>query len=115
MLCYKVIDVARLGMIVARGYDCRWRADAPRARAPAMARRACERGRTRVRRRTIDAAISPENRIMVGLARRAKGAARNALKERDSDAKMSKIYAKIHGFRRDPYAEAAPPARAPRE
>jgi hypothetical protein len=38
-----LIDVARLGAIVARGFDCRWR--------------------------TIDKTITPENRILVGLAR----------------------------------------------
>ena len=38
-----LIDVARLGAIVARGFDCRWR--------------------------TIDKSITPENRILVGLAR----------------------------------------------
>ena len=79
-----LIDVARMGAITARGFDCRWR--------------------------TIDAAITPENRILVGLAR-PKAAAwqlRAASHAKQSDARLSHIYARIHGMARDPYATPAP-------
>lgn len=80
-----LIDVARLGAIVARGFDCRWR--------------------------TIDAAITPENRILVGLAR-PKAAAwqlRAASIGQQSDSRLSHIYARIHGMARDPYAPSPAP------
>ena len=74
------IDAARLGAIVARGFDARWR--------------------------TIDAAITPENRILVGLAR-PKGEGRKVRAEiaKQSDMKLSHVYARIHGCASDPYAE----------
>ena len=76
---HEVIDIARLGGIVARGYDCRWR--------------------------TIDASITPENRMLVGLANLKPNAAFNRLMvQQTTDAKLSHIYAKIHGFASDPYA-----------
>ena len=134
-----LIDVARLGAIVARGFDCRWR--------------------------TIDKSITPENRILVGLARpkvseqvrskeryhcttyrtprgcampspptqtpyfltfllsaylltcllaylRRKAAAwqlRHAAIGKQSDARLSHIYARIHGMARDPYAPSPAP------
>ena len=80
------IDVARLGAVIARGFDCRWR--------------------------TIDASITPENRILLGLAR-PKGAGRQRRAEiaKQSDARLSHIYARIHGCSSDPCA-ADPPRRS---
>ena len=58
------IDVARLGGVAARGYDCRWR--------------------------TIDAAITPKNRILIGLGRR-KAAALLARQQGESAARSAKL------------------------
>ena len=89
---HEAVDVARLGGIVARGFDCRWR--------------------------TIDAAITPENRILIGLARGGAsrtgvlggGLAVRAARAKRADGNLSQNYAKIHGCKKDPYAYAAPPA-----
>ena len=68
---HAAIDVARLGGIVARGYDCRWR--------------------------TIDAAITPENRLLVGLAKlKPSVALQRRLVEEKSSAKITQIYSRIH-------------------
>ena len=68
---HAAIDVARLGGIVARGYDCRWR--------------------------TIDAAITPENRLLVGLAKlKPSVALQRKLVEDRSSAKITQIYSRIH-------------------
>ena len=63
--------MARMGGILARGYDCRWR--------------------------TIDSSITPENRLLVGLAHLKPGVAlqRQIIKD-SSTAKMSQIYSRIH-------------------
>jgi hypothetical protein len=81
------IDVARFGAIITSGYDARYR--------------------------TIPACISPENRILVGLARVSDGQVRrrSQLAAR-ADERLSRTYAKIHGFKRDPWA-ATTPAAAP--
>ena len=64
---HEAIDVARLGSILARGYDCRWR--------------------------TIDATITPENRILVGLARPSPAAALARLRvQRTAEAKYNVMY-----------------------
>eukprot|EP00325_Prymnesiales_sp_UTEX-LB-985_P024480 CAMPEP_0174738290 /NCGR_PEP_ID=MMETSP1094-20130205/69699_1 /TAXON_ID=156173 /ORGANISM="Chrysochromulina brevifilum, Strain UTEX LB 985" /LENGTH=88 /DNA_ID=CAMNT_0015941667 /DNA_START=6 /DNA_END=272 /DNA_ORIENTATION=- len=68
---HEVIDVARLGGIVARGYDCRWR--------------------------TIDAKISPENRLLIGLAHVKPAVAFNRqLVEDNANKKMTTIYSRVH-------------------
>ena len=78
---HAAIDVARLGGIVARGYDCRWR--------------------------TIDVKITPQNRLLVGLARRPpEMEARRRRIEAESNAKIKQIYSRVH---------ATPPPRAPVE
>jgi hypothetical protein len=65
------VDIARLGGIAARGYDCRWR--------------------------TIDAAITPQNRVLIGLARLKPGVAlQRQLVEANSSAKIKQIYSRIH-------------------
>ena len=75
---HEAVDVARLGGIVARGFDCRWR--------------------------TIDAAITPENRILIGLSRGGGGLAVRAARVKRADGNLSQRYAKIHGCKKDPYA-----------
>eukprot|EP00967_Tisochrysis_lutea_P034340 scaffold40981_cov28-Tisochrysis_lutea.AAC.3 len=76
------IDIARIGMIVARGYDVRYR--------------------------TISASITPENRILVGLGKVSDAQlSRRAAIAADSDRKLSRIYAKIHGHQIDPWAAAS--------
>ncbi len=83
---HEAIDVARLGGIVGRGYDCRWR--------------------------TIDKSITPENRMLIGLARLGPGVAlQRAMYEQATEAKMSKVYSRIHGLSKDPYAEGAAKSR----
>lgn len=84
---HAVVDVTRFGMILGHGFDCRWR--------------------------TIDSTITPENRILVGLASKSKGSVERVERSKaNADAKMSYIYAKIHGHKTDPYA-AAPPYVTP--
>jgi len=70
------IDVARMGGILARGYDCRWR--------------------------TIDAAITPKNRMLVGLGQVKSEAidARRRIRD-ESTVKLGKIYKRV-------YEQAAP-------
>ena len=76
---HAAIDVARMGGIIARGYDCRWR--------------------------TIDASITPENRMLIGLARHKAGALANRkASEKEADERMGRIYAKIHHMATDPYS-----------
>ena len=79
---HAAIDAARVGSITARGYDCRWR--------------------------TIDASISPENRILVGLAKHKAGTlAARAKSVEVADSKMGHLYAKIHHLQQDPHQEEA--------
>uniref|UniRef100_A0A7S4BH53 Uncharacterized protein n=2 Tax=Chrysotila carterae TaxID=13221 RepID=A0A7S4BH53_CHRCT len=79
---HTAIDVARVGAITSGGFDCRWR--------------------------SIPANITPENRILVGLAKhKLTSLAMRAECETNSDRKLSHIYAKIHGFQVDPYKDKA--------
>lgn len=76
---HAAIDVARMGAIVAHGYDCRWR--------------------------TIDESITPENRILVGLANHKRGVIEQDAQSQDKkDIRMSFVYARIHGLENDPYS-----------
>ena len=77
---HAVIDAARMGSVTARGYDARLR--------------------------TIDSSISPENRIIIGLAKHKAGAlAERAKSVEAADSRMGHIYAKIHHMASDPYQE----------
>ena len=68
---HAAIDVARLGSIVSRGYDCRWR--------------------------TIDPKITPQNRMMIGLARiKPSVALMRQQNVATSGAKMVQIYTRVH-------------------
>ena len=68
---HAAIDVARLGGVIARGYDCRWR--------------------------TIEASITPQNRLIVGLARvSAEAALRRQKVEEASNKKIKQIYQRVH-------------------
>ena len=67
----EAIDVARMGGILARGYDCRFR--------------------------TIDASITPVNRLLVGLARvRPELELQRKLVEESSARKMTQIYSRVY-------------------
>ena len=67
----EAIDIARMGGILARGYDCRWR--------------------------TIDAAITPQNRLLIGMAHTKPSVARQRqLVEASTANKMSLIYERVH-------------------
>ena len=69
----EAIDIARLGSVVARGYDCRWR--------------------------TIDKKITPVNRLLVGLANVKPNVAFHRQQvERNADAKMVQIYSRLLGM-----------------
>jgi hypothetical protein len=61
----------QLGAIVAKGYDCRWR--------------------------MIDKAITPENRLLIGLAHTKPNVAlQRQLLQAQSSAKMVQIYSRVH-------------------
>lgn len=76
------IDVARMGGILARGYDCRWR--------------------------TVDASITPQNRILIGLGQVKPAALQARQKVEDaSNAKIAKIYKRIHADAPNAAADAA--------
>ena len=64
---HAAVDVARLGAWASRGYDCRFR--------------------------TIDDSITPENRVLIGLAPRGRATATDAAAaiEAAADAKMAAI------------------------
>ena len=88
---HAVIDVARLGAITAQGFDCRWR--------------------------TIDATITPENRMLVGLAHIKPGVAlQRKLIEDSSGAKLKHIYSRLHdGPKRLSSEPASESPNGPRE
>ena len=68
----EAIDLARLGGICARGYDCRWR--------------------------TIDKKITPVNRLLVGLSKVKQSVAlQRQLVTANSEAKMTLIYSRLLG------------------
>jgi hypothetical protein len=85
---HETIDVARMGSILARGYDCRWR--------------------------TIDKRTTPENRLLVGLARLKPGVVQQRKKIEDNqEAKLVQIYSRIHAstYQPSPTAVGEPDAR----
>ena len=67
---HQAIDVARMGAICAHGYDCRWR--------------------------TIDAKVSPQNRLLIGLASvKPSVALKRSLVEKQTADKLKLIYGRL--------------------